>query len=578
MTTERLIVRVDDSEIGDLNKTLNATERQLREVNNAAKKTDEELDKAAGASMDLGAAAGAMGAAVGIAAAAMAVAANAVALYTEKTAEQDTAMNTFLNTLDKFNLNLGESIVESEGVSRALAIFDAALNNSEGAVDGVSGAISTLVDGGLFVLEAAIQTGIATFGLYKLAVVAAEGAMDTIFTNIAMGTDTVRAMTSSVISLGLALGTGLISMVQMAVTKLGEFATAMAPFAARIGLDLSGVTAVIGGVNEGLDQQLQMLRDLETANQAAGNDARADRLEREAQLIQRRNERDQESLDIMNETGESMMGVAGAFNATGESIERTRRSTEGAAGATEELTEAQATAGAGMFSLGLQLATNLALQIATNDATQTAAAMALQEAKANQELNEQLMQQKITREEVLALQRQMLDAEAALSAQLETAAENMNPVRDQMMGALQDGASKLAEIGVTSLATAVTSGKNVGKEFRKMMGEMLMAQGKASVLQGALMLIPFGPQFNPVAGPAYIGQGAAMMGLGMAFGATASGGGGGGAAAPTVAAPSAGSMQQTYVTNNFQGMFNDPRESARIIGDATEQAALRGTN
>jgi hypothetical protein len=37
-------------------------------------------------------------------------------------------------------------------------------------------------------------------------------------------------------------------------------------------------------------------------------------------------------------------------------------------------------------------------------------------------------------------------------------------------------------------------------------------------------------------------------------------------------------MQQTYVTNNFQGMFNDPRESARIIGDATEQAALRGTN
>lgn len=577
MTTERLIVQVDDSDVEKLNETLGDTEKQLKDVDKAADKAGDAIDAAAGASMDLGAAAGAMGAAVGIAAAAMAVAANAVALYTEKTAEQETAMNTFLNSLDTFNLNLGQSIVESEGVTRALAIFDNALNNSEGAVDGIAGAVSGLVDFALSALEFSIQTAILSWGAAKLLWIGVVGTLDMLWLNIRQGANTIQLMTLAVVDLSLAFAEGLVSVISLAVTKIGDLVKVLEPFAAQIGLDFSGITAVIDGVNGALTTQIENLRGMRTAAQEMGLDIMAEQEERLAAAQERRNERSERSMQIMEETGDTMMMVEGAFNATGDSIERTRRATEGAAGATTELAEANDVSVRSLFNLGLQLAENVALHVQTEYASRTAAQLALEEAKANQELTQRLLEQKLAREEALALQQQMMEAEAALSGQLEAVAAGMNPVRDQMLGSLKEGANQLAEIGVTALATAVTSGKNVGKEFKKMMGEMLMAQGKASILQGALMLIPFGPQFNPIAGPSYIAQGAAMMGLGMAFGATASGGGGGGGAAPTVAAPTAGSMSQTYVTNNFQGMFNDPRESARIIGDATEQAALRGT-
>jgi hypothetical protein len=96
---------------------------------------------------------------------------------------------------------------------------------------------------------------------------------------------------------------------------------------------------------------------------------------------------------------------------------------------------------------------------------------------------------------------------------MEAMLAQFSPV-NQALGVFKEGAQGMAEGAMTSFVSAALSGERVGKAFKKQMGDMLIAQGSAAILQGALAMIPFMPSFNPIGGTAYLAQGLLMVGAG----------------------------------------------------------------
>jgi hypothetical protein len=141
----------------------------------------------------------------------------------------------------------------------------------------------------------------------------------------------------------------------------------------------------------------------------------------------------------------------------------------------------------------------------------------------------------------------------------------------EALGTLKSAGGDIAMGLASSLGEAALSGEKSGKEFKKMIGELLKSQGLALALQGAAALIPqpFNPAGNPVAGATMIGIGGAMMGLSAAFG-------GGGGASPSVSPPrAAGSSSSVSVQSNF-GFVGDRRSAARDVAEVQRDATRRG--
>jgi hypothetical protein len=149
------------------------------------------------------------------------------------------------------------------------------------------------------------------------------------------------------------------------------------------------------------------------------------------------------------------------------------------------------------------------------------------------------------------------------------------------MGVFKEGAGAMAEGVATSFVDAALSGEKVGKAFKRQMGDMLIAQGSASILQGVLSLIPFMPSFNPVGGAAYIAQGGIMLAAGKLMSGGKGGGGGQGLAAtgagvvPTPSTPSVNNNSNVTVNNAF-GIVGDQRQSARLVVDSLRFAQAEG--
>ena len=134
---------------------------------------------------------------------------------------------------------------------------------------------------------------------------------------------------------------------------------------------------------------------------------------------------------------------------------------------------------------------------------------------------------------------------------------------------------------MTSFVSAALSGEKVGKAFKKQMGDMLIAQGTASILQGALAMIPFMPSFNPVGGAAYVAQGVVMLTAGKLLTGGKGGGGGqglpatGAGAAPAPTTPAINNNSNVTVNNAF-GIVGDQRQSARLVVDSLRFAQSEG--
>jgi len=154
---------------------------------------------------------------------------------------------------------------------------------------------------------------------------------------------------------------------------------------------------------------------------------------------------------------------------------------------------------------------------------------------------------------------------------------------NQALSVFSVGAQDMLNSTMTAFVGAAVSGKNVGKQFKQMMGDMLMSQGTAAILQGALALIP-GPQFNPLTGTAYLAQGAIMFAAGKLMA-----GGKGGASAgrgqglstagtgqvPTTT-PATQTMNSNVTVNNSFGIVGDQRQSARLVVDSLRYAQVEG--
>jgi hypothetical protein len=104
-------------------------------------------------------------------------------------------------------------------------------------------------------------------------------------------------------------------------------------------------------------------------------------------------------------------------------------------------------------------------------------------------------------------------------------------VMEEATTAFEGTASGLGSSLSSSFGAALSSTEDFGKAFKEALGQALVSQGISEILTGISNMIPFGPQFNPVAGTARLAAGGAMLAAGKLMGGKGSappGGGGGG--------------------------------------------------
>lgn len=550
-------------------------EKALDGVADEAKKTEKALDEAADGGDKMGAAMGA--AAAGAAALAAAAAGVAAAVQAYSATNQDAA-DTLAGLSSRMNdmmVAVGGAIFESEGFQELLG----RLAQVMAFVTENAGAIASVVSGSLTV---AINAGIAVVdGFYgavagvKTIVIAGEAALDAMATTVVNLGSRMRIVANAVLDFGLAIARGVTGTMADAIGMAQDFVEGLAPVARFAGIDLAGITTGLGNMRDGLAanvQQLEAMRDgLRDSTQyqrdliEANNDA----------LALRQSERVDDIVQVYDELDEALTATASSqrgFNF--ELTETGRRQREVAAG-TAAATAAMVEQGTFMSTLQAGLAAARAQAQITVDKEME------RRAASNQLIKEEIEALALLREELILIGPAAGDAATATSASLMAMLDQMRPA-NQAMSVFKDGAGAMAEGVATSFVNAALSGENVGKAFKKQMGEMLMAQGAASIMQGVLAMIPFMPNFNPVGGAAYLAQGTIMFAAGklMTGGKGGKGGGQGLAATgagatPAPAMPTVSNNSNVTVNNAF-GIVGDQRQSARLVVDSLRFAQAEG--
>jgi hypothetical protein len=218
------------------------------------------------------------------------------------------------------------------------------------------------------------------------------------------------------------------------------------------------------------------------------------------------------------------------------------------------------------------------------------AALELQQTKENERRAASNLLIKQESEALAALHAELVAMGPALGDSVATMGQSMMAMLDQLspvnqaLGVFKTGVQGMAEGAMTSFVSAALSGEKVGKAFKKQMGDMLIAQGTASIMQGALAMIPFMPSFNPPGGVAYLAQGGLMLAAGKLMTGGKGGGGGGtgqglaGAGAGTIPAPTTPAINNNsnVTVNNAFGIVGDQRQSARLVMDSLRFAEAEG--
>jgi hypothetical protein len=551
--------------------------KALDNVQDEAKKTEKALDEAAGGGDKMGMA---MGAAAGAAAALAVAAAGVTAAVQAYTATNQDAADTLAGLSSNMNdmaVAVGEAIFESDGfqemLGRVAQVMAFVAQNADSIASVVSGSLTVAINTGIVVVDAFYG---AIAGV-KTVVILGEAALDAMATTVVNLGSRVRIVANTVLDFGLAIAKGVTGTMADAIGMAQSFVESLAPVARFAGIDLEAISTGLGDMRDGLEANVTALETMQAGLQDSSEYQRElMELNNEA-LAMRHAERTEEVVEIYHDldevlqaTGASQAAYNFQLTETGRRQREVASSGTAAAAAVVELTDAEREAAEALA------------------AAQAQAARIAEENAAKREVQIQLI--KDERQALYELHQQLVAMGPALSDSVALMGESLNEMvaelspANQAMGVFREGASELVKGTMSNFVTAALSGENVGKVFKQMMGDMLMAQGSASIMQGALAMIPFMPSFNPVGGAAYLAQGGLMFAAGKLMAGGKGGGGGGkgqglatsGAGQAPTTTPATQTTNSNVTVNNSFGIVGDQRQSARLVVDSLRFAQVEG--
>ena len=548
--------------------------KALDNVQDEAKKTEKALDEAAGGGDKMGMA---MGAAAG-AAAALAIAAAGVATAVQAyTATNQDAADTLAGLSSNMNdmaVAVGEAIFESDGfqevLGRVAQVMAFVSENAGTIAAAVSGSLTVAINTGIVVVDAFYG---AIAGV-KTVVILSEAALDSMATATVNLGSRVRLVANAVLDFGLAIAKGVTGTMADAIGMAQSFVESLAPVARFAGIDLEAISTGLGDMRDGLEANVTALETMQAGLQDSSEYQRELlELNNEA-LAMRQAERVDEVVEVYDDLDETLQATGASQAAYNFELTETGRRQREVATATVAATEAMQVQGTFMTTLqaSIQAARDQAqITIDKEIERRQASALAIkQESEALYALHQQLVE----------MGPALGDSAALMGQSLEAMLAQFSPV-NQALGVFKEGAQGMAEGAMASFVSAGLSGEKVGKAFKKQMGDMLIAQGSAAILQGALAMIPFMPSFNPIGGTAYLAQGLLMVGAGKLM--TGGKGGGkdktlpatGAGAAPAPTTPAINNNSNVTVNNAF-GIVGDQRQSARLVMDSLRFAEAEG--
>jgi hypothetical protein len=598
MTTANINVDVNSRELTELINRLQAADKELddlkgsanqaaRAMNNlgdeasqAGRKVEAAGDAGAGGMDAMSLAGGAAGLAIAAVAAAAALAAAAIGKYAEETANQETQLNSLLNQTDAFLGTLGETIMESDGVKRAMGLLSTVMTVLTNNMDTIGAVISSIVNFGLEMLNRAIQIGVVGFTAYRLAVIAAEAMLQTMITGLLNLGGHISRATLAVAGLGLAFAEGLVKAMQLGIEKFGQLIEAIAPFAAKMGIDLSGVTASLGSMNEGLDTVVVGLQGVQDAATQQGLDIAARQTERLSRLQTNLADSTAEAWAELDVMGDRMIAVDATFQNANTTLGETVR-------LTDDLTDSVAAAartvpgglegigvaargifftirqGVAVFGEGVAYAQQQAAELQTHLDGQ-ASRTAERQAREEEARAESLEAFKTDIEERFEL---LHGYSLAYEEMTNKQIQNTAKMTDDQAKALGGAKTAFAEIGaasVAALAAAAGEGKSAADALKAVIGQELVARGTAAIFDGAIKIAGGNPM-----GFAIAAAGTAAVVAGTAMGASK------GASPSTPPSTTPGESMTQYTSVNF-GFVGDRRAAGREVADVQENAQRRG--
>jgi hypothetical protein len=551
--------------------------KALDNVQDEAKKTEKALDEAAGGGDKMGMA---MGAAAGAAAALAVAAAGVTAAVQAYTATNQDAADTLAGLSSNMNdmaVAVGEAIFESDGfqeiLGRVAQVMAFVSENAETIAAVVSGSLTVAINTGIVVVDAFYG---AIAGV-KTVVILGEAALDAMATTVVNLGSRVRIVANAVLDFGLAIAKGVTGTMADAIGMAQSFVEGLAPVARFAGIDLEAISTGLGDMRDGLEANVTALEAMQ-AGLASSTEYSQSLIEANNEaLALRQAESVDEIVEIYHDLDEVLQATGASQAAYNFQLTETGRQQREVATATVAATVA------------LQEQDKAKLESAAMHA-EYRAALELQQTKENERRAASSLLIKQESEALAALHAELVAMGPALSDSVATMGESMMAMLDQLspvnqaLGVFKTGVQGMAEGAMTSFVSAALSGEKVGKAFKKQMGDMLIAQGSASIMQGALAMIPFMPSFNPPGGLAYIAQGGLMLAAGKLMTGGKGGGGGGkgqglaGAGAGTIPAPTTPAINNNsnVTVNNAFGIVGDQRQSARLVMDSLRFAEAEG--
>jgi hypothetical protein len=444
-----------------------------------------------------------------------------------------------------------------------------------------AGTIASVVSGSLTV---AINTGIVVVDSFygavagvKTILILSEAALDSMATATVNLGSRVRIVANAVLDFGLAIAKGVTGTMADAIGMAQSFVEGLAPVARFAGIDLEAISTGLGDMRDGLEANVTALETMQAGLQDSSEYQRELMELNNESLAMRHAERTEEVVEIYHDLDETLQATGASQAGYNFQLTETGRQQREVATATVAATEA------------LQEQDKAKLESAAMHA-EYRAALELQQTKENERRAASSLLIKQESEALAALHAELVAMGPALSDSVATMGQSMMAMLDQLspvnqaLGVFKTGVQGMAEGAMTSFVSAALSGEKVGKAFKKQMGDMLIAQGSAAILQGALAMIPFMPSFNPPGGLAYIAQGGLMLAAGKIMTGGKGGGGGGkgqglaGAGAGTIPAPTTPAINNNsnVTVNNAFGIVGDQRQSARLVMDSLRFAEAEG--
>lgn len=315
-----------------------------------------------------------------------------------------------------------------------------------------------------------------------------------------------------------------------------------------------------------------------------------------------------EGMDPMARLNETGVAISGTFDQLAESGEQARARVWGFMGGSEDL---RVSLGSTREEIDLGTTSTRAYAGAVREAQDAVAGWEFTEEEAaglklggmgaiiDPKAQEGILAQKLA-EEAAAAEAAAIEAKGKIAAALQPAdGEGFGlgallrkdyDAAQEAFTAIGGAAEGLGGALSSGLGAALSSQEKFGKAFKSALGQSLVSLGVSELLTGLSNMIPFGPNFNPVAGAARLALGGTLLATGKAMGGkgeSASGGGGGGGGERSVGessglAPMA-QQQRQGPTNliDYTGVTivtNDTDSMRTLIDRQSRTAATGGTS